>query len=335
MASIASSAAAAATARETGTALRQATGIYFICLAANLSRQFEFVQHTWLNNPTFNGLYDDTDPLTGSPPRWRRNLHRTGLARPAAATADLPQFVRDPGRRSTSSCPASPPCAISRSCRDPSHPDPERVIAWPRASPLLTTTGPRFGSSTTVSPSSSDRKVGWDRLPVPLGARGDPGDPRRAEGPEPLRHQRRAYREPAAGGAPTPQVRTHPDARRHLQRPERSPDGDGRVTVRPERADRGHLTRIPAAGHHAAQPPRGEPRPADQGRADPGDGGERAGRDVAAVHDPATGSATGRARPDDPVEIPLADDDPWPGLADAGSCGPGPIPPPRPAATAY
>ena len=42
------------------------TGLYFLCLAANLSRQFEFVQHTWLNNATFDGLYDDTDPLTGS-----------------------------------------------------------------------------------------------------------------------------------------------------------------------------------------------------------------------------------------------------------------------------
>ena len=33
-------------------------GRHFLCLAANLSRQFEFVQHTWLNNPTFDGLYD-------------------------------------------------------------------------------------------------------------------------------------------------------------------------------------------------------------------------------------------------------------------------------------
>jgi Dyp-type peroxidase family len=40
-------------------------GLHFICLCANIARQFEFVQHTWLNNPKFNGLYDDPDPLLG------------------------------------------------------------------------------------------------------------------------------------------------------------------------------------------------------------------------------------------------------------------------------
>jgi Dyp-type peroxidase family len=38
-------------------------GLNFICLNANIQRQFEFVNHTWLNNPKFDGLYDDSDPL--------------------------------------------------------------------------------------------------------------------------------------------------------------------------------------------------------------------------------------------------------------------------------
>jgi Dyp-type peroxidase family len=38
-------------------------GLYFIALAGNVARQFEFVQHTWLNNPSFDGLYDEPDPL--------------------------------------------------------------------------------------------------------------------------------------------------------------------------------------------------------------------------------------------------------------------------------
>lgn len=38
-------------------------GLQFICLGANLARQFEFVHHTWLNDPKFAGLYDDSDPL--------------------------------------------------------------------------------------------------------------------------------------------------------------------------------------------------------------------------------------------------------------------------------
>jgi hypothetical protein len=34
-----------------------------MCLNANLARQFEFIQHTWINNPKFDGLYDDADPV--------------------------------------------------------------------------------------------------------------------------------------------------------------------------------------------------------------------------------------------------------------------------------
>ena len=40
-------------------------GLHFACIVANISRQFEFVQHTWANNPKFDGLYDEVDPITG------------------------------------------------------------------------------------------------------------------------------------------------------------------------------------------------------------------------------------------------------------------------------
>ncbi len=40
-------------------------GLHFICLCANIARQFEFIQHTWLGNPNFNALYDNADPVTG------------------------------------------------------------------------------------------------------------------------------------------------------------------------------------------------------------------------------------------------------------------------------
>jgi Dyp-type peroxidase family len=72
------------------------TGLHFMCLAANLARQFEFVQHSWLNDPTFNGLYDDSDPLVGS--RQSRGGTFTVAARPARRRyRDLPQFVRTRG----------------------------------------------------------------------------------------------------------------------------------------------------------------------------------------------------------------------------------------------
>ena len=38
-------------------------GLHFICLNANIARQFEFVSHTWLNNPKFGELHDDADPF--------------------------------------------------------------------------------------------------------------------------------------------------------------------------------------------------------------------------------------------------------------------------------
>ena len=43
-------------------------GLHFVCLCADIARQFEFVQHTWLMSTKFSGLYDDTDPLLGAPP---------------------------------------------------------------------------------------------------------------------------------------------------------------------------------------------------------------------------------------------------------------------------
>ena len=72
---------------------RYGTGLYFICLVADLARQFEFVQHTWLNNPTFDGLYDDADPLTGS--RSPSGGTFTAQARPVRHRyRNLPRFVR-------------------------------------------------------------------------------------------------------------------------------------------------------------------------------------------------------------------------------------------------
>jgi Dyp-type peroxidase family len=49
----------------TGSDGMEAVGLHFIALNANLSRQYEFVQHSWINNPKFNGLYDDIDPISG------------------------------------------------------------------------------------------------------------------------------------------------------------------------------------------------------------------------------------------------------------------------------
>jgi Dyp-type peroxidase family len=67
-------------------------GVHFICLSANLARQYEFVQHTWVNNPVFNGLDDETDPLVGR--RGSKRSYFTTPARPVRRRyTELPQFV--------------------------------------------------------------------------------------------------------------------------------------------------------------------------------------------------------------------------------------------------
>jgi Dyp-type peroxidase family len=40
-------------------------GLFFIAINADLERQFEFVQQTWINNPDFAGLQGEVDPLVG------------------------------------------------------------------------------------------------------------------------------------------------------------------------------------------------------------------------------------------------------------------------------
>jgi Dyp-type peroxidase family len=56
-------------------------GLVFACLCADIARQFEFVQQTWLNNPKFLDLYDEVDPIAaghGIP----ADSHRFSIPRP-------------------------------------------------------------------------------------------------------------------------------------------------------------------------------------------------------------------------------------------------------------
>jgi Dyp-type peroxidase family len=68
-------------------------GLHFICLCASIERQFEFVQHTWINSPKFGGLYDDADPLLG--PGGRTFTVQAAPVR--RRYRDLPAFVRTRG----------------------------------------------------------------------------------------------------------------------------------------------------------------------------------------------------------------------------------------------
>jgi deferrochelatase/peroxidase EfeB len=53
----------------------QERGLHFICFNTDLGRQFEFVQHTWVNNPKFAGMYSELDPLVGDHGQRHRLEH--------------------------------------------------------------------------------------------------------------------------------------------------------------------------------------------------------------------------------------------------------------------
>jgi Dyp-type peroxidase family len=69
-----------------------ARGLHFLALNANISRQFEFIQHTWLDSPNFNGLHDGPDPIVA--PCQKRRSTFTEQGRPFRTRhLGLPQFV--------------------------------------------------------------------------------------------------------------------------------------------------------------------------------------------------------------------------------------------------
>jgi Dyp-type peroxidase family len=71
-------------------------GLHFICLNANIARQFELVQQQWLNNPKFLGQYKEVDPLVGYRPEMAGEVFNqyTIPATPLRKRLeDLPRFV--------------------------------------------------------------------------------------------------------------------------------------------------------------------------------------------------------------------------------------------------
>lgn len=80
-------------------------GIHFLCLNANIARQFEFVQGAWIASATFAALSGEQDPLLGNrtpfpaPPVADPGQRTDGFSRPSAPpncrhASGIPQFVR-------------------------------------------------------------------------------------------------------------------------------------------------------------------------------------------------------------------------------------------------
>ena len=75
-----------------------ARGLHFVCLNANISRQFEFLQNAWIVNTKFSAMTGESDPLLGTraeipgcPVTADFNQPRAGRLR--QRVSGLPQFV--------------------------------------------------------------------------------------------------------------------------------------------------------------------------------------------------------------------------------------------------
>jgi deferrochelatase/peroxidase EfeB len=73
-------------------------GINFICLNANISRQFEFLQNAWIASTKFSGLTGESDPLLGNRESVigcpiTGNFTMPGNGRLRRRVSGLPQFV--------------------------------------------------------------------------------------------------------------------------------------------------------------------------------------------------------------------------------------------------
>ena len=73
----------------------QRRGLFFMCLNGDIERQFEFVQQTWVNGPSFHGLSNERDPLTSE--RDGADGHTIPTHDGSIRLAKLPSFVRTRG----------------------------------------------------------------------------------------------------------------------------------------------------------------------------------------------------------------------------------------------
>jgi len=74
------------------------SGLYFMCLNANIARQFEFVQSAWLHHAKFAGLDGEGDPVTGNREVFPPGTHTDGFSWAQengvrARIGGLPRFV--------------------------------------------------------------------------------------------------------------------------------------------------------------------------------------------------------------------------------------------------
>jgi deferrochelatase/peroxidase EfeB len=103
----------------------QRRGLFFMCLNGDIERQFEFVQQTWVDGPSFHGLSDERDPLTSG--RNGADGHTIPTPQGSMRLLKLPSFVSTrgggyfflPGRRTIEYLASASPAASGKSTKAP------------------------------------------------------------------------------------------------------------------------------------------------------------------------------------------------------------------------
>lgn len=75
----------------------QQRGLLFLCLNANIERQFEFVQHSWVNNVKFGRQYNEKDPIIGAFEEGNDNKFSIPGTPLRTRMKDFPRFVHTRG----------------------------------------------------------------------------------------------------------------------------------------------------------------------------------------------------------------------------------------------
>jgi len=68
-------------------------GLLFLCLNADIERQFEFIQQNWINNSAFGGLANERDPLVGAGEGAGGRSFTLGGLPARQCVHELPRFV--------------------------------------------------------------------------------------------------------------------------------------------------------------------------------------------------------------------------------------------------
>ncbi len=130
-----------------------------------------------------------------------------------------------------------------------------------------------------------DRRIGWHRLPTPLGLLSLIGVRNILRRRNLFDTEQLPSTGTAAAGAVGAVVPDRALGRRHLQRPRAARDGPGGIALRAQRAARAHRARVRARAD-VAEPAHGQPRADDAPRVPGGDRAQLARHGLAAVHDP-------------------------------------------------